>query len=61
MTKLPFKVVAVDMDGTFMHDDQTFDHKRFDRILTELHKKGFTLSFQVGALIPDYAKILLAF
>lgn len=61
MTKLPFKVVAVDMDGTFMHDDQTFDHKRFDRILTELHKRGFTLSFQVGALIPDYAKILLAF
>lgn len=40
MTKLPFKVVAVDMDGTFMHDNQTFDHKRFDRILTELHKKG---------------------
>ena len=31
MSKLPFKVIAVDMDGTFMRDNQTFDHKRFDR------------------------------
>ena len=38
MKKLPFKVVAVDMDGTFMHDNQTFNHKHFDRVLTELRK-----------------------
>lgn len=38
MNKLPFKVIAVDMDGTFMRDDQTFDHQRFDRILDEIHK-----------------------
>lgn len=40
MNKLPFKVVAVDMDGTFMRDNQTFDHKRFNRILTQLHQNG---------------------
>lgn len=40
MSKLPFKVVAVDMDGTFMRDDQTFDHKRFDRILNKLRAEG---------------------
>lgn len=40
MNKLPFKVVAVDMDGTFMRDDQTFDHQRFDRILNQLRAAG---------------------
>ena len=40
MNKLPFKVVAVDMDGTFMRDNQTFDHKRFDRILNQLKDQG---------------------
>jgi Cof subfamily protein (haloacid dehalogenase superfamily) len=40
MNKIPFKVVAVDMDGTFMRDDQTFDHKRFDRVLTDLRAQG---------------------
>lgn len=40
MNKLPFKVVAVDMDGTFMRDDQTFDHKRFNRILNQLRADG---------------------
>lgn len=38
MYKLPFKVVAVDMDGTFVRDDQTFDQKRFGRILNQLHE-----------------------
>ena len=38
MSKLPFKVIAVDMDGTFMRDNQTFDHKRFDRILDQIHE-----------------------
>ena len=40
MSKIPFKVVAVDMDDIFMRDNQTFDHKRFDRILNQLHEKG---------------------
>ncbi|XGK32527.1 Cof-type HAD-IIB family hydrolase [Lactobacillus acidophilus] len=40
MSKLPFKVVAVDMDGTFMRDDQTFDHQRFNRILNQLRADG---------------------
>ena len=40
MSKLPFKVVAVDMDGTFMRNDQTFDHQRFNRILNQLRADG---------------------
>lgn len=38
MTKIPFKAVAVDMDGTFENDEKTFDRQRFDKILTELRK-----------------------
>lgn len=38
MSNIPFKVVAVDMDGTFMRDNQTYDHQRFSRILNKLHE-----------------------
>lgn len=40
MAQLPFKIVAVDMDGTFMSDQQTFDHAWFDQILTDLRANG---------------------
>lgn len=36
MTKIPFKAVAVDMDGTFLNDRKTFDHKLFSKVLKEL-------------------------
>lgn len=36
---LPFKVIAVDMDGTFLNDDHDFDHELFDQVLTELEKR----------------------
>lgn len=40
MTQIPFKAVAVDMDGTFMNDDLTYDHARFDQVLTKLKENG---------------------
>ena len=61
MSKLPFKVVAVDMDGTFMRDDQTFDHQRFNRILNQLRADGAHLLFQVVDLTPDCEKTLQDF
>ncbi|MCX8735965.1 MULTISPECIES: Cof-type HAD-IIB family hydrolase [Lactobacillus] len=36
MTSIPFKAVAVDMDGTFENDDKQFDHQRFEKVLTRL-------------------------
>ncbi len=30
------KMVAVDMDGTFVRSDQTFDEERFKRILARM-------------------------
>ncbi|RMC25020.1 MULTISPECIES: Cof-type HAD-IIB family hydrolase [unclassified Lactobacillus] len=38
MTKIPFKAVAVDMDGTFENDKKEFDHQRFEKILTDLRR-----------------------
>lgn len=36
---LPFKAVAVDMDGTFLDDRKQFNHEQFDQLLTEFEKK----------------------
>lgn len=36
MTTIPFKVVAVDMDGTFLTEKKTFDHELFGKILKKL-------------------------
>lgn len=37
---LPFKAVAVDMDGTFLNEKRTFDKEEFDHILTALHQEN---------------------
>ena len=39
MTEIPFKAIAVDMDGTFMNDDLTYDHARFRKLLTKIKEK----------------------
>lgn len=36
MANLPFKIVAVDMDGTFLRPDSTYNREYFRRILTKL-------------------------
>ena len=37
---LPFKAVAVDMDGTFLDDRKQYNHEQFDKLLTEFEKRG---------------------
>lgn len=39
MKNIPFKAVAVDMDGTFDNDDLTFDHPHFEKVLTKLRQR----------------------
>ena len=36
MTKIPFKAVAVDLDGTFLTEKKTFDHALFAKVLRKL-------------------------
>lgn len=51
---LPFKAVAVDMDGTFLDDNHEYDAKKFDQILTELEKQN--VQFIVASGRP-YARL----
>lgn len=59
---IPFKAVAVDMDGTFMNDDLTYDHQRFDKVLTRLHEHGIHFIVSSGRplsrLKRDFADFL---
>ena len=51
---LPFKAVAVDMDGTFLDDKHQYDAEKFDQILTELEKQN--VQFIVASGRP-YARL----
>ena len=55
------KLVAVDVDGTFVRSDYTFDEKRFKRILEHMKKVGcqFVIAsgnqyYQLRDLFPGY-------
>lgn len=55
------KLVAVDVDGTFVHDDYYFDEERFKRILAKMNEAGcrFVVAsgnqyYQLRDLFPDY-------
>lgn len=37
---MTIKLVAFDMDGTFLNDQNTYNHQRFSEILTKLKAKG---------------------
>ena len=42
------KVIATDMDGTFLRDDKTFDEERFKRILSVLEKEAIEFVIASG-------------
>lgn len=62
MADIPFKAVAVDMDGTFMNDDLTYDHERFFQVLTRLRKHHIHFIVSSGRplarLRRDFAEFL---
>lgn len=37
---MTFKLIATDMDGTFLQDDRNYDVARFDAALTEMENRG---------------------
>ena len=55
----PVRMVAVDMDGTFLNDDKTFDVERFERILTRLSRHGIYLWWQAEIPTRNYASICM--
>ncbi len=38
--KPEIKMIAVDVDGTFVHSDYTYDVQRFKRILARMNEAG---------------------
>ena len=36
---IPFKAVAIDMDGTFLRDDKSYDKKLFSELLNKMKEK----------------------
>lgn len=56
------KMVAVDVDGTFVHSDHTYDAPRFQRILSRMKEAGcrFVVAsgnqyYQLRDLFPGYS------
>lgn len=62
MNKIPFKAVAVDVDGTFVNDQKTYDHARFDRVLSALKANHIHFIVASGRPMPrlklDFAPFL---
>ena len=48
MTTIPFKAVAVDMDGTFLTEKKTFDHQLFGKILKKLQANNIPFISATG-------------
>lgn len=53
MNKLHFKVIAADMDGTFMRDDQTSITKDLIAFWTKFMRMTLTSSSPVAGHTPD--------
>ncbi|GAA3636749.1 Cof-type HAD-IIB family hydrolase [Lactobacillus hamsteri] len=62
MADIPFKAIAVDMDGTFMTDDLTFDHDRFKKLLKKIKENHIHFIVSSGRplarLRNDFAEFL---
>lgn len=48
MTTIPFKAVAVDMDGTFLTEKKTFDHDLFSKVLHKLQEHNIPFISATG-------------
>lgn len=42
------KLIAVDMDGTFLRDDKSYDEKKFANIYQELEKRNIMFTVASG-------------
>lgn len=45
---IPFKAVAVDMDGTFLTEKKTFDHQLFGKVLNKLEENNIPFISATG-------------
>lgn len=54
------KLVAVDIDGTFVRSDYTYDIPRFQSVLARMKKAGCHFVAENGAFVKDRAELVFA-
>jgi Cof subfamily protein (haloacid dehalogenase superfamily) len=52
-----YKLAAIDLDGTLLHDDMKLSDYTID-VLTRIHKKGIRICFATGRMFSSARKIL---
>lgn len=53
---MPIKMIATDMDGTFLRDDHTYDHHRFKKVFHHLQKHHIRFVAASGSSFPRLAR-----
>lgn len=49
---MTIKLIATDMDGTFLDEKGTYDRLRFERLLKEMKAGAFTLWLPAATVCP---------
>lgn len=58
---MPVRLIAADMDGTFLDDRSTFDHDRFHRVMNSLRTRGIRFVAASGNQTVKMQRLFQAF
>lgn len=53
---MSIKLIATDLDGTFLHDDHTYNHRLFAKVFHQLSKRGIYFVAASGSSYPRLAR-----
>lgn len=53
---MSIKLIATDMDGTFLHDDHTYNHHLFKKVFRQMKKHGIHFVAASGSSFPRLAR-----
>ena len=56
VTTMSIKLIATDLDGTFLHDDHTYNHHLFNKVFRQLNKRGIRFVAASGSSYPRLAR-----
>ena len=56
---MSIRLIATDMDGTFLNNEHNYDHHRFKKVFDKLTKNGVQLVAASGSSYPRLRRELL--
>lgn len=56
VTTLKIKMIATDLDGTFLRDDHTYNHRLFAKVFRQMQKRGIHFVAASGSSYPRLAR-----